>query len=158
MFDGLTNCSHTYVNVFFVYYWYCVIVIFQVVVSKLDYVSPVWNNITAIDANNVAALCFTLFYPAHFWPLCLCTWVYEIIYVLYKLEDSNFMLLFYTCFSWFKFCLSFIEDISLRFPSCSTRKFTQFSTACKNCPSSRFVTAANLVCSNIDIFSKPIRS
>jgi hypothetical protein len=71
--------TRTYVNVFFVCYWYCINVILHVVIYKLDYVSPVWKNISAIDVKNVAALCFTRFSSSHFLPLCLCTWAYKVI-------------------------------------------------------------------------------
>ena len=76
----------------------------------------------------------------------------------YKLEGFTFILIFIHVLSWSKFCPSLINNISLRIPSCSIRNFTQFSVARKNCPSSRCTTATNLVCSNMDIFGRPIRS
>jgi hypothetical protein len=45
----------------------------------------------------------------------------------------------------------------LRFPCCGIRNLTQFYIACKTCPSSRYVAAANLVCSIAEIFTRPIR-
>jgi len=50
-------------------YWQFIIVIFYLR-TKLEYASPVWNNITATDANKLervqgkfAALCFIRFFP-----------------------------------------------------------------------------------------------
>jgi len=118
----------TYDNLFFVCYWYCIIVIFYADVSKLDCVSPTWNNITAIDANNVAALCFTRFSPSHSWQLFLCTSAYNVTYFTsWKASIWSSLLILILQG---KFCIFFIENISLRVQSC-TRNFIQFSIACK---------------------------
>ena len=74
-----------------------------------------------------------------------------------QVRRSNFHSLFYSFFSGSGFC-SLINNISLRVPFCSIRNFTQFSIARKNCPSARCTTATNLICSNIDMFRRPIRS
>jgi len=76
----------------------------------------------------------------------------------YKLEAFTFILILIRVLSGSKFYPSLINNISLRIPSCSIRNFTQFSIARKNYPSARCTTATNLVCSNIDIFRRPIGS
>ena len=59
---------------------------FTLVRSKLEYGSPVWNNIKAIDANKLervqqtfAALFHSLF-PSHSLQLCSCSWASKISY------------------------------------------------------------------------------
>lgn len=55
------------------------------------------------------------------------------------------------------FVLFLINNISLGVPSCSIWNFTHFSVAHKTYPSSRCVTAANFLCSNVNIFRRPLR-
>ena len=62
----------------------------------------------------------------------------------------------FTFFS-FKFFIPFIENISLRFQSC-TRNFMRFCKACKNYRFCRCATVAKLLYSNIDICTMPSRS
>jgi len=69
----------------------------------------------------------------------------------------HFDALFIRSFLGSKFCPSLIDNINLRVPSCSVWNVTQFYPAGKNCLSAGYATAANLKCSNTDIFRRPIR-
>ena len=75
-------------------------------------------------------------------------------YILYKMKGFALMFFFIHVFARSKFCPSLIENISLKVPSCSC---TKFSIACIYCASARCATASYLVCSNMDMFRKPIR-
>jgi hypothetical protein len=54
----------------------------------------------------------------------------------------------------FKFCPSILEIVGLRVPARYIRDFALFNVcySCKNCPSARCASAANVVCRDIDIF------
>jgi hypothetical protein len=69
--------------------------------------------------------------------------------------EALFLLVF---FSGYKFCPPLVHNICLRVLNCSIKNFTQLSVACKYCTFARYATAANLVCSNIDVFRRPVRS
>jgi hypothetical protein len=80
-------------------------------------------------------------------------------YIIYKLEGFTLMVYFFIrVFSGSKFCPLLIHTISLRVLNFSIRNFTQLYIACKYYPSARYATAANLICSNTDIFRRPVRS
>jgi hypothetical protein len=57
-----------------------------------------------------------------------------------------------------KFAPFLIDNISLGVPSCNIRNVTQLSVSHKNWPYARCATAADLACSDLDIFNKKIRS
>ena len=74
--------------------------------SKLEYASPVWNNITTTDANQLssiqrtyAALCFTRFFPFIFLVILLGHLSFY-SYIIYKLEGLTWMLFFIHVFFW----------------------------------------------------------
>jgi hypothetical protein len=50
-----------------------------------------------------------------------------------------------------------IDNSSLKVPSCNIRNFSPFSVVRRKCPSARCAAAANMTCSDTDIFSKPVR-
>jgi hypothetical protein len=54
----------------------------------------------------------------------------------------------------FKLCPSVMELVGLRFPAWYIRDFALFnvSSSCKNCPSARCASAANVVCRDVDVF------
>lgn len=112
--------------------------------------SPAWDNITAIDANNVAAsLAFLPHIPDNY--SCALRLIMLHSLQVGRLQfDAPFLFVFFR----FKLCISFTENISLRVQYC-TRNFIQFSIACKNYHFCRYATVANLLCSNIDICTKP---
>jgi hypothetical protein len=53
-----------------------------------------------------------------------------------------------------KFCPSVLEIVGLRVPARYVRDFALFNvcTSCKNCPSARCASAANVVCKDVDVF------
>jgi hypothetical protein len=61
-------------------------------------------------------------------------------------------------FSGSKFCPFLINNFSHGVPSCNISNITHFSISHKNYPSSRRATTANLVCSNVDVFRRPLIS
>jgi hypothetical protein len=54
----------------------------------------------------------------------------------------------------YKFCLSLLETVGLRVPARYIREFSLFNVCSsnKNCPSARFVSDADVVCRDVDIF------
>ena len=109
---------------------------FTLVNSKLEYASPVWNNIIATDANKLVrvqrkfvVLCCTRFFP-HTPYNYACALELLKLYI-YKFEGFALMRLFIHVFSRYKFCTSLIENISLKVPSCSIRSFTKFAIKVK---------------------------
>jgi hypothetical protein len=61
-------------------------------------------------------------------------------------------------FLWSKFFPSLINNINLRVPTCNVRNYKQFFASHKNCPSATYAAAANLLCRDIDVFCKGIKS
>jgi hypothetical protein len=53
-----------------------------------------------------------------------------------------------------KFCPSVLEIVGLRVPARYIRDFALFNvcSSCKNCPSGRCASAANVVCRDVDVF------
>jgi hypothetical protein len=53
-----------------------------------------------------------------------------------------------------KFCQSVLEIVGLRVPAQYIRDFALFNvcSSCKNCPSARCASAANIVCKDVDEF------
>jgi hypothetical protein len=54
----------------------------------------------------------------------------------------------------FKFCPSIVEIVGLQVPAWYIRDFALFNvcSSCKNCPSVRCASAANVVCRDVDVF------
>jgi hypothetical protein len=122
--------------------------------SKLEYASVVWNSITSTDANKLeriqqrfAALCFYRFFPqVHY---CYTLALQEL--TLYTLSARRHRLdaVFLTqVYSGSKFCPSVLETVGLRAPPRCIPDFALFSvcSSCKNCPSARCASTANVVC------------
>jgi hypothetical protein len=125
---------------------------FTLVWSKLEFASPVWNSITATDANNLervqrkcAVLCFTRSFLTFLKTMLVYLSFWS--YIRYKLEGFALML-FVMFFRDLNFFLLWLRIFSLRIPSFSFNKCTKFSIASINCSSSKCATAAYLVCSN----------
>jgi hypothetical protein len=55
----------------------------------------------------------------------------------------------------FKFCPSVLEIVGFRVPARYIRDYALFNicSSCKNCPSARCVSAANVVCRDVDVFA-----
>jgi hypothetical protein len=53
-----------------------------------------------------------------------------------------------------KFCPSVLDTVGLQVPAQYIIEFSMFNVCCssKNCPSARCVSAANVVCRDIDVF------
>jgi hypothetical protein len=65
--------------------------------------------------------------------------------------DALFLIQVYTGY---KFCPSVLETVGLRVPARNIKDFALFSVcfSCKNCPSARCASAANVVCRHVDVF------
>jgi hypothetical protein len=131
--------------------------------SKLEYASPVWNSITTTDASKLervrrkfVALYFSRFFPyiSYNYANALQRLKLHTLQVRRHHLDAFF---FIQVFLGSKFCPSLIDKSSLRILSCNIRNFSQFSVARKNFPSAGCAAAANMTCSDTDIFSKQIR-
>ena len=93
-----------------------------------------------------------LFVSSYSLQLYLCSFASKVTYIMIQ-EASNWQPFYIHDFIGSEFCPSLIDNISLRIPCHNIRNFTLFSIAGRNCPSTRHATAANLVRSNIYIYS-----
>ena len=99
-----------------------------------------------------AALCFSCFFPSYTLQLYLCSLAPKVAH--FTIQQASPWLAFYIhAFIGSKFSPSSIENISLRILGHNIRNFTLFSVAGRDCPSSRHARAANLVCSEIYIYT-----
>jgi hypothetical protein len=126
---------------------------FALVRSKLEYASVVWNSITSTDASKLeriqqrfAALCFYRFRPQVHYTYSLALQelnLHTLCMRRYHL-DAAFLAQVY---SGSKFCPSILENVDLRVPARCIRDFALFTvcSSCKNCPSARCATAANVM-------------
>ena len=57
-----------------------------------------------------------------------------------------------------KFCSSLLDNIAFRVPTSDVRNYNHLFASCKNCPSTRRASFANLICCDIDVFCKDIKS
>jgi hypothetical protein len=126
----------------------------------MEYASVVWNSITSTDANKLeliqqrfVALCFNrLFAEVH----------YSYSFVLEELQlhalrnrkhrlDALFFIQVYLSLKFCPFRKLFVSGISVyRY----IRNFALFNvcSSCRNCPSAKCASAANIVCSDVDEF------
>jgi hypothetical protein len=139
----------------------CMFVLYLTLVrSKVEYASVVWNSITSTDANKLeriqqkfTAICFKRFFPQ-------ANYCYDFALELLNLQTLrkrryHIDALFLTqVFRGSVHCPSSLEIVGLRVPVRRTRDFPIFSvcTTCKNCPSARCASAANVVCNAVDVF------
>jgi hypothetical protein len=74
--------------------------------------------------------------------------------ILYVLGDRLDALFLTQVYFGLKFCSSVLEIVGLRVPARYSRDFALFNifSVCKNCPSARCASAANVVCRNVDVF------
>jgi hypothetical protein len=132
---------------------------FALVRSKLEYVSVVWNSVTNTDSNKLeriqrkfAALCHNRFFS---------DMDYHYSYMLDKLKlqtlhtrrchnDAFFLI---CVFKGVNNCASVLEAVGIYVPSRNIRNFFTFCCSYSHCPSARCVSAANLVCNSVDIFT-----
>ena len=68
------------------------------------------------------------------------------------------MIFFIHVFLRSKLCPSLLDNISLRVPTRNVRNYNQLFPSRKNCHSAVCAAAANLLCCDIDIFCKDIKS
>jgi hypothetical protein len=104
--------------------------------SKMECEHIVWNSIPSTYANKLeciqkwfVALCFnSVFSQDHY--------CYSFVYL------------------GLKFCSPVLEIVGLRVPARHIRDFALFNvcSSCKNCPSARCASAANIVCRDVDVF------
>jgi hypothetical protein len=119
-----------------------------------------WNSITSTDANKperiqqkFAALCRN-----HFFSQVDCGYDLALeqlkLHTLHKRRYRLDALFLTQVYRGSKFCLSVLETVGLWVPVRYIRDFSMFSacSSSKNCPSAKFDSAANVVCSDVDIF------
>jgi hypothetical protein len=130
------------------------------VISKLAYASVVWNSITSTDANKLeriqqrfAALYFNCFFPQA--NYCYSQALEELIlHTLrmrrHRLDALSLIQVYIGCTS----RLSVLTVVRLRVSPRYIRDFALFivCSSCKNCPSARCTSAANVVCKDVDVF------
>jgi hypothetical protein len=128
--------------------------------SKLECACTVWNSITSTDAKKLesiqrkfVAICQHRFFThGHV--------TYEDFLKFIKLRSLHGRrlyqdaLFFISVYSGLKCCPSLLDTTGIRVLARNFRN----SCTCKNSPSARCVSAANRVCTDIDIFRKPIIS
>jgi hypothetical protein len=136
------------------------ILYFTLVLSKVKYASVVWNPIASTDANKLeriqqkfAALCLDRFFPQADYGYDLALEQLK----LYTLRKRRYHLgaIFLTqVYRGSKYCPSVLETVGLRVPVRYIRDFSMFSvcSSSKNCPFARCASAANVVCTDVDIF------
>jgi hypothetical protein len=133
---------------------------FALVRSKREYASVVWNSITSTDASKLeriqqrfAALCFYRFFPQ---VRYCCTLALQGLNLhILRMRRHRLDAVFHTqVYSGSKFCPSCLETVGLRVPPRRIRDFALFSvcSSCKDCPSARCASAANVVCSDDHVF------
>jgi hypothetical protein len=128
-------------------------------VKKIEYASVVWNSITSTDVNKLeriqqgfAALCFNRFFPQfHYcYPLALEEVKLRTLLMRRHRLDALFLIQVYLGS---KFWPSVLEIAGLPVPARHIRLcMFNVCSSCKNCPSSRCASAANVVCRDADIF------
>lgn len=74
------------------------------------------------------------------------------------IKYSTFMHIFHFCFLKFKILPLYLDITSIRVLRRNFRNSSLFSVACKNFPSPRRVSAANLICQCVSILRKPFTS
>jgi hypothetical protein len=128
--------------------------------SKLEYASVVRNSITWTDASKLeriqqrfAALCFYRFFPQvrYSYTLALQESNLHTLRMRRHRLDTVFLIQVY---SGSKFCPSVLETVGLWVPPRRIRDFALFGVcySCKNCPSARYASAANAICSDDHVF------
>jgi hypothetical protein len=128
--------------------------------SKLEYASVVWNSTTSTDASKLeriqqrfTALCFYRFFPqVHY---CYTLALQELNLHTLRMRRQRVDAVFLTkVYSGSKFCPSVLETVGLRVPPRRIRDFALFSVccSCKNCPSARCASAANVVFRDDHVF------
>jgi hypothetical protein len=126
--------------------------------SELEYASVAWNSITSTDANKLeriqqrfAAHCFNCFFPQvqYSYSLALLELKLHTLCIRRHLLDAVFLTQVYVSL---KFCPSVLEIVGLRVPARYIRDSTLFNvcSSCKNCPSARCASAAN-VCRDVEV-------
>jgi hypothetical protein len=139
----------------------CMLILyFALVRSKVEYASVVWNSITSTDANKLEriqqkfmALCFKRFFPQA--DYCYGFALEQL--KLHTLQKRRYHLdaLFLTqVYRGSILCPSALEIVGLRVLVRCIPDFPMFSvcSVSKNCPSTRCVSAANVVCKDVDVF------
>jgi hypothetical protein len=90
------------------------------------------------------------------YPYALETLKLDTLKVRRQHTDALFFLI--NVFLGSKLCPSLLDNISPRVPTCNSRNYNQFFASRQYCPSARRAATANLVCCDIDIFCKDIKS
>jgi hypothetical protein len=128
--------------------------------SKLEYASVVWNSITLTDASKLeriqqrfTALCFYRFFPQvrYCYTLALQELNLHTLRMRRHLLDAVFLTQVY---SGSKFCPFVLETVGPQVPPRRIRDVALFSvcSSCKDCPSARCASAANVVCRDDHVF------
>ncbi|PNF24361.1 hypothetical protein B7P43_G11030 [Cryptotermes secundus] len=127
--------------------------------SKLEYASVVWNSVTNTDSNKLeriqrkfAALCHNRFFhdTEYHYINMLDMLNLRSLHTRRRHIDALFLI---CVFKGDKNCPSVLETVGIRAPSRNIRNFSLFCCSSSHCPSARCVSAANLVCNSLDIFS-----
>jgi hypothetical protein len=101
----------------------------------------------------VAALCFNRFFPHVYY--CYSLALEELKFHTLRVRRHRFDALFLTqAYLGSKFCPSVLEIVGLRVPARYIRDFALIDvcSSCDNCPPARYASAANVVCTDVDIF------
>jgi hypothetical protein len=127
--------------------------------SKLEYASVVWNSITSTNSNKLeriqqrfSALCFNRFFPeVHCYSLPLEQLKLHTLRMMRHRFNVLFLIQVYLDS---KFCPAVLEIVGLRVSLRYITDLTLFSvcSSCKNCPSARCDSVANVVCRDVDVF------
>jgi hypothetical protein len=131
-----------------------------IVRSKLEFVSVVWNSFTSTNANKLdriqnrfQVLSFNRFFTqVH---NCYSLALEELKVHTLRMRRFRLHALFRNhVYLGSKFCSSVLETVGLRVPAGYIRHFAFFNVccSCKNCPSARCVSAAIVVCMDVDVF------
>jgi hypothetical protein len=88
-------------------------------------------------------------------PVLIVVFLRSITFILLLWRSHHLDALFLTqVYFGFKICPSLLEIVCLRVPARYIRDFALFNvcSSCKNCLSARCVSAANVVCRDVDVF------
>jgi hypothetical protein len=126
----------------------------------------VWNSIMTTDANKMehiqqkfAALCYN-----HFLPRVHYSYANALEYLklrtLRKMRYHLDALFLVQVYRGLKYCPSLLEAVGLQVHTWYLRDFSMFnfSPSLKSCPSARCASAANVVCTDFDVFKTNIVS